>query len=112
LTSKTESNIFSGYSHSRIVAYCGCLTSNQNVLICTKHIKKVIAKLYSHTLRSKITNKQYGQKFRLTTGPSKVGDVVTPLGPLGRLPVGADCSPKDLFRQSFPGHSGHMAELT
>jgi len=33
----------------------GYLASNQEVLICTTHIEKVIAKLYSFTLRSKIT---------------------------------------------------------
>ena len=41
-------------------------------------------------------------------------DVATPPGPwrpLGRFPVGVDCSPNDLLRQSFLGHSGHMAEL-
>jgi len=56
--SKTKSNIFSAYSYSRTVACCGYLTSNQQVLIYTTHIKKVIAKLYSFTLRSKITDKQ------------------------------------------------------
>jgi len=34
------------------------LTSDQNVLIFTTHIKKVIAKLYFFILRSKITDKQ------------------------------------------------------
>jgi len=34
------------------------LTSNQNVLIYTTHIKKVIVKLYSFILRSKFTEKQ------------------------------------------------------
>jgi len=34
------------------------LTSNQKVLIYTTHIKKVTAKLYSFTQRSKITDKQ------------------------------------------------------
>jgi len=34
------------------------LTSNQNILICTTHIKKVIAKLYSLTLRRKMTERQ------------------------------------------------------
>jgi len=34
------------------------LTSSQKVLIYTTHIKKVIAKLYSYTLTSKITDKQ------------------------------------------------------
>jgi len=35
------------------------LTSNQNVLIYTTHIKKVIAKRYFFILRSRITEKQY-----------------------------------------------------
>jgi len=34
------------------------LTSHQNVLICTTHIKKVIAKIYLFNLRSEITDKQ------------------------------------------------------
>jgi len=41
------------------MACCGYLISNQNVLIYTTHIKKVIAKLYSFALRRKITEKQY-----------------------------------------------------
>jgi len=45
--SKTKSNIFNGYSYSRTVACCAYLISNQKVLICTTHIKKVIAKFYS-----------------------------------------------------------------
>jgi len=48
-------------------------------------------------------------------GPSKVGDVITSLvlrQALVRFPVGVDCSPKDLVRHSFMGHSGHVAELT
>jgi len=40
-------------------ACCVYLTSNLKVLICTTHIKKVIVKLYSFNLRSKITDKQY-----------------------------------------------------
>jgi len=40
------------------VACCGFLTSNQNVLICAAHIKKVIARLYFFILRSKITEKE------------------------------------------------------
>jgi len=36
----------------------GYLTSNQNVFICTTHIKKVIAKLYFFILRSKAADKQ------------------------------------------------------
>jgi len=40
------------------------VTSNQKVLIYKTHIKTVIAKLYSYTLRSKITDQQIGQKFR------------------------------------------------
>jgi len=34
------------------------VTANQKALIYTTHIKKVIAKLYSFTLRSKITDKK------------------------------------------------------
>jgi len=34
------------------------LTSSQNALIYTTHIKKVIARLYFFILRSKITEKQ------------------------------------------------------
>jgi len=51
------------------------------------------------------------------SGPSKVGDVVTPPGPwtnFGPLSRGCsvDCSLKDLVRHSFQGHFGHLAELT
>jgi len=46
------------YSYSRTIACCECLTSNLKVLIYTTHNKKVIAKLYSFTPRSKITDKQ------------------------------------------------------
>jgi len=46
-----------GQSYSRAVA-CGFLTSSQNVLIYTTHIKKVIARLYFVLLRSKTTEKQ------------------------------------------------------
>ena len=50
---------------------CGYLTSYQKVLIYITHIEKVIAKLYSLTLRSEINDKQIiGQKFRLT--PAKI----------------------------------------
>jgi len=49
--------LFSGNSYFRTVARCGLMTSNQNVLIDTTHIKKVIPKLYSFTLKSKITDK-------------------------------------------------------
>jgi len=49
---------FTGFSYSRTVACCGYLTSNQQVLIYTTRIKKVIAKLYFFTLRSKITDKK------------------------------------------------------
>jgi len=59
------SPIFStGFTYSRTVACCGSLTSNQKVLIYTTHIKKVIAKLYSFTLRRKKWQKIMGQKFR------------------------------------------------
>jgi len=37
---------------------CGYLTSIQKVLIYTTHIKKVIAKLYSLPLRSKVTDRK------------------------------------------------------
>jgi len=40
------------------MACCGYLTSNQNVLIYTAHIKEVIPKLHLFILRSKITDKQ------------------------------------------------------
>ena len=59
---------FTGFTCSRTVACCGHLTSNQNVLIYTTHIKKVIAKLCSFTLRRKQWQKMIGQKFRLTPG--------------------------------------------
>ena len=49
---------FSCYGYSRSVACYAYLTSNQKVLIHTTHIKEVIAKLYSFTLRSKIGEKQ------------------------------------------------------
>jgi len=56
-----------------LLACCGYLISNQNVLISTTHIKKGIARLYFFVLRRKLTEKQYagqkfcrGQKFRLT----------------------------------------------
>jgi len=42
----------------RTVACCGYLTSNQKVLIYTKHINNVIAKLYSIALRNKIIDNQ------------------------------------------------------
>jgi len=50
---------FSGHSCSRTVSLLWCLTSNQKVLICTTHFKKVVAKLYSFILRSKISEQQY-----------------------------------------------------
>jgi len=37
---------------------CGYLKSNQKVLIYTTHIKTVNARLFSFTLRNKITDKQ------------------------------------------------------
>ena len=47
------------------------------------------------------------------TGPSDVGDVVTPPGPwTTSAPLSRECSPKDLFHHSSLGHSGHMTELT
>ena len=50
---------FSGHSCSRTVSLLWCLTSNQKVLICTTHFKKVVAKLYSFILRNKISEQQY-----------------------------------------------------
>jgi len=55
---KASPIFFNGYSYSRTVACCGYLTSNQNALMCTTHIEKVIDKLYSFTLWSKIIDKQ------------------------------------------------------
>jgi len=49
---------FTGFTYSRTVACCEYLTSNQKVLIYTTHIKKVIAELYSFTLRLEITDKK------------------------------------------------------
>jgi len=50
--------IFNGKSYSRAIACCGHLTSNQNVLMYTTHIRKLIARLYFFILRSRITEKQ------------------------------------------------------
>jgi len=50
--------LFSGYSYYRTAACCGYLTSNQKLLIDTKHIKQVNVKLYSFTLTNKATDKQ------------------------------------------------------
>jgi len=63
LKSKIKSNIFHWFY---LFLYCILLwLSNQKVLIYATHIKKVIAKLHSYTLRSKITDKKIiGQKFR------------------------------------------------
>jgi len=58
LKSKIKFNIFHWFYLFPTVACCGYLTSNQKVLIYTTHIKKVIAKLYSFTLRCKITDKK------------------------------------------------------
>jgi len=58
--------ITNGYSYSRAIACCGYLTSIQNVLIYTAHIRKVISRLYFFILRRKITETITGQKFRLT----------------------------------------------
>jgi len=55
LQSKIKSNIFTGFTYSRTVACCGYLASNQKVSF-TQHIKKVIVKHCSFTLRSKITD--------------------------------------------------------
>jgi len=55
---------FTGFTYFRSVACCGYLTPNQKVLIYTTHIKKVIAKRYSFTLRMKITDKtEWGRNF-------------------------------------------------
>jgi len=50
--------MFNGESFSRAIACCGCLTSYQNVLISTIHIKNVIARLCFFFLRRKIIEKQ------------------------------------------------------
>jgi len=61
MRSKTKSNIF---QLLELFPCCSSLwvseylISNQKDLSYTTHIKKVIAKLYSFTLRSKITDKQ------------------------------------------------------
>jgi len=47
-----------GFTYSLNVACCGYLKSNHKVLIYATHITKVIAKLYSFTVRSKISDKQ------------------------------------------------------
>jgi len=57
LKSKLSSIFFTGFTYSRTVACRGYLTSNHKGLIYTTH-KKVIAKLNSFTLRSKITDKK------------------------------------------------------
>ena len=49
---------FSGYTYSRTASCCGCLTSNQNVLIHATPIKKANTILYSFTLRRTTTEKQ------------------------------------------------------
>ena len=58
-----------------IACYCpplvvgtGYLTSNQKVLICTTHIKKVVDKLYSFSQRSKITDKHQQIRSLLDSG--------------------------------------------
>jgi len=50
--------VFSDNSYSRTVVCCGYLISNQKGLNYTAHVKKVNAKLYSFTLRSKIPDKK------------------------------------------------------
>jgi len=50
--------IFNDQSYSRATACCWYLTSNQNLLIYTTHIKKLIDRLHFFILRSKITEKQ------------------------------------------------------
>jgi len=51
--------MFKSQSYSRAMGCCEYLTSNENVIIYTTNIKNEIARLYSFTLRSKITEKQY-----------------------------------------------------
>ena len=63
---------FTDFTYSRTAACCGYLTSNQKVLIYTTHIQKVIAKLYSFTLRSKITDKNNRSEISLDTGLQKL----------------------------------------
>jgi len=52
------SNIFHWFYLFRSVACCGYLTSNQRSFNLHNTHQKVIAKLYSFTLRNKITDKK------------------------------------------------------
>jgi len=59
--------MFSSLSHSSTIACSGYLTSNQNVLIYTAHIKKAIAKLYFLILRSENNNRsEISQKSQIS----------------------------------------------
>jgi len=55
---KTKTENFQWLKYFHAIACCGYLTSSQNVVIYTTHIKKLIASLYLFVLRSKITEKQ------------------------------------------------------
>jgi len=72
LKSKIKSNIFHWFY---LFPYCSTLLvsdiSPKN-LIYTTHIKKVITKLYSFTLRSKITDKNIRSEISLDTGLQKL----------------------------------------
>jgi len=49
--------------------------------------------------------------LHIKTGPSRVGDVITPSGPWSTFgPLSCGCSQQDLSRQSILGHPGHMSE--
>ena len=61
--------MFSGWSYSCAVACCGYLPSNQNVLICTTHIKKIIPNLFLYSEKQNNWEIRTGQKFRLTQVP-------------------------------------------
>jgi len=55
---RVERRHFYGRPWAALSLAAPLLTSNQKVLIYTAHINKVIARLYSFTLRSKITDKK------------------------------------------------------
>jgi len=55
-------------SYSGAIACCGYLTSNQNVLIYTTYIKKVIARFYSFILRRKQPKNNNRSEISLDTG--------------------------------------------
>ena len=50
------------------MACCGYLTCNQKLWIHTRHIKKLISKLYSFALRRKITTNNNRSEVSLDTG--------------------------------------------